>query len=61
MSKTEKPEITTQCCECKRVVNQHGKWVHVEGELSGQVSHGYCQTCFDAAMDEAEAYVVRTA
>ena len=29
--------------------------------LSGPVSHGYCQTCFDAAMDEAEAYVVRTA
>jgi hypothetical protein len=42
------------------VVDQHGEWVHVEGELAGPVSHGYCGLCFAEAMEAAEVYA-RTA
>jgi hypothetical protein len=55
-----KSDLITQCCECKRVVNSKGEWVHVEGELAGPVSHGYCGVCFAEAMEAAEEYV-RTA
>ena len=48
--------MTTMCCICRRV-EEEGAWKSsAECTCRGQLSHGYCPTCFAAVMEETREY-----
>jgi hypothetical protein len=51
--------VVTQCCECKRVLVGE-EWRPCSQRLEARpIIHGYCPTCFDAAMDAIDAMKAR--
>lgn len=52
-------QITTQCCVCKRIRTQEGKWANPLPIETYQMSHGYCPTCYEDYRKQVRLDVAR--
>jgi len=50
---TKQYPVEVKCCVCKI----HIKWTDFTSEKPNQISHGYCESCYEIEMKKVDDYI----